>query len=159
MNSGAAFVWMDRYMDASGDGPLWLAREEIAKIVEDVLHRQECDLHAYVIMPNHVHVLMTPSISPSKLMQSIKGVSAREANKILGISGESFWQHESYDHVVRTAEEFGKIQRYIENNPVKAGLSATPEAYRWSSAWWRELQLAAPPSGGEGSGCGTQDGG
>jgi putative transposase len=139
MNSGAAFVWMDRYLDTSREGPLWLVRAEIAKIVEDVLHSQDCDLHAYAIMPNHVHVLLAPKISPSRLMQSIKGVSAREANKILGISGKPFWQHESYDHMVRTAEEFGKIQRYIENNPVKTGLSATPEAYRWSSAWWREL--------------------
>jgi len=157
MNSGAAFVWMDRYLDTSREGPQWLGREEIAKIVEEVLHRQECDLHAYVIMPNHVHALLTPKISPSKLMQSIKGSSAREANKMLGVTGRPFWQHESYDHLVRTAEEFGKIRRYIENNPVKAGLAATPEAYRWSSAWsgWRELQLAAPASGGGG----TRDGG
>jgi REP element-mobilizing transposase RayT len=86
-------------------------------------------------------------------MQYIKGASAREANKILGTSGRPFWQHESYDHLVRTPEEFAKIQKYIENNPVKAGLAATPEAYRWSSAWsgWRELQLAASPLGGGGS--------
>jgi hypothetical protein len=86
-------------------------------------------------------------------MQSIKGASAREANKILGISGKPFWQHESYDHLVRTAEEFSRIQRYIENNPVKAGLAASPEDYRWSSAWWRKLKLAAPASaGGNGDG-------
>jgi putative transposase len=146
MNSGAAFVWMDRYLDTAREGPRWLAQKEIAKVVEDVLKRQECDLHAYVIMPNHVHVLMTPKILPAKLMQYIKGASAREANKRLGVSGKPFWQHESYDHRVRTADEFAKIRRYIENNPVKAGLAADPEGYRWSSAWsgWRELQLAAP---------------
>jgi putative transposase len=159
MNSGAAFVWMDRYLDTSQVGPLWLVREEIAKVVEDVPLRQECDLHAYVIMPNHVHVLLAPKISPSRLMQSIKGTSAREANKLLGISGKPFWQRESYDHLVRTGEEFHKILKYIENNPVKAGLAATPETYRWSSAWWRELQLAVPASGGECSGCWTRDGG
>jgi putative transposase len=153
MNSGAAFVWMDRCLDTTREGPQWLGKEEIAQVVEGVLCRQECELHAYVIMPNHVHVLLTPRIAPAKLMQSIKGASAREANKILGISGRPFWQHESYDHQVRTPEEFGKIRRYIENNPVKAGLAATPEAYRWSSAWsgWRELQLAAPASAGGGS--------
>jgi putative transposase len=157
MNSGAAFIWIDRYLDSSREGPLWLAREEIARIVEGALHCQRCDLHAYVIMPNHVHVLMAPKMPPPKLMQSIKGASARAANKMLGTSGQPFWQHESYDHVVRTPEEFSKIRRYIENNPVKAGLAATPEAYRWSSAWsgWRELQLAAPASGGGG----RQDGG
>lgn len=46
MNSGAAFVWMDRYLDAAREGPQWLRREEIAKAVEGVLQRQECDLHA-----------------------------------------------------------------------------------------------------------------
>jgi putative transposase len=150
MNSGAAFVWMDRYMNTCREGPQWLAKEEIAKVVEESLRRQECDLHAYVIMPNHVHVLLTPKVSPSKLMQYIKGASAREANKILGLPGRPFWQHESYDHQVRTTEEFSKIRRYIENNPVKAGLAATMETYRWSSAWsgWRELQLAAPASAG-----------
>ncbi len=150
MNSGAAFVWMDRYLDTTSEGSQWLRREEIAKVVEEGLRCQDCDLHAYVIMPNHVHVLLAPRIRPAKLMQYIKGVSAREANKILGLSGQPFWQHESYDHLVRTAEEFTKIRKYIENNPVKAGLAATPETYRWSSAWsgWRELQLAAAASAG-----------
>jgi putative transposase len=148
MNSGAAFVWIDRYLDTTRDGPQWLGQVEIAKAVEEVLQRQECDLHAYVIMPNHVHVLLAPKIPPPKLMQYIKGASAREANKILGISGKPFWQHESYDHRVRTPEEFTKIHRYIENNPVKAGLAVAPADYRWSSAWWRELQLAAPASAG-----------
>jgi putative transposase len=156
-NSGAAFVWMDQYMDTTPEGPRWLVRGEIARVVEEALHSQASELHAYVLMPNHVHVLLTPKIAPAKLMQSIKGVSARAANQILGISGKPFWQHESYDHLVRTPEEFTKIRSYIERNPVKAGLAATPEAYRWSSAWsgWRELQLAAPASGGAGNGDGS----
>src|SRR5271169_200387 len=94
MNSGAAFVWMDRYLDTTREGPQWLAQEEIAAVVEGVLRRQECDLHAYVVMPNHVHVLLAPKIPPAKLMQFIKGASAREVNKILGISGRPFRQHE-----------------------------------------------------------------
>lgn len=150
MNSGAAFVWMDRYMDTAREGPQWLMRAEIATVVECALRSEGSDLHAYVVMPNHVLVLLTPKIAPAKLMQSIKGVSARAANQILGISGTPFWQHESYDHMVRTPTEFTKIRSYIENNPVKAGLVVTAEEYRWSSAWsgWRELQLAAPASGG-----------
>jgi putative transposase len=135
MNSGAAFVWMDRYLDTAREGPQWLRKPEIAKIVEDSLSVASCDLHAYVIMPNHVHVLLTPKIALPRLMQSIKGKSAREANRALGISGQPFWQHESYDHLVRTPEEFTKIKSYIDNDPVKAGLAVTPEAYRWSGAW------------------------
>ena len=76
----AAFVWMDRYLDTTREGPQWLSGQ-IAQVVEDVLRRQECELHAYAIMPNHVHVLLTPKILPSELMQSIKGASAREANR------------------------------------------------------------------------------
>lgn len=99
-------------------------------------------------MPNHIHALLTPRIALPKLMQSIKGRSAREANKILGISGKSFWQPESYDRLVRNPEEFRRIKNYIENNAVKAGLAADRESYRWSSAWSgrRELQFAAPAS-------------
>ncbi len=100
-------------------------------------------------MPNHVHALLTPKISPAKLMQYIKGGSAREANKVLGVQGKPFWQHESYDHMVRTPEEFKRIRRYIDNNHVKAGLAPSPEAYRYSSAGWRKLQLAATASAGE----------
>jgi type I restriction enzyme R subunit/putative DNA methylase len=85
-------------------------------------------------MPNHVHVLLTPFITASKLLQSVKGFSAREANKILGRTGEPFWQAESYDHWIRDDREFERICRYIEDNPVRAGLVAMPEAYRWSSA-------------------------
>ena len=145
---------MDSYLDTSREGPQWLGREGIAKVVEEVLRRQECELHAYVIMPNHVHALLTPRIAATRLMQFIKGASAREANKILFLSGRPFWQHQSYDHRVRTPEEFSKIQAYIENNPVKAGFVTSPERYHWSSAWsgWSELQLAAPASAGGGSG-------
>ena len=84
MNSGAAFVWMDRHLDTTREGPQWLAKEEIAEVVEGVLHRQECELHAYVVMPNHVHVLFTPGIAPARLMQLIKGASAREAANHFG---------------------------------------------------------------------------
>lgn len=70
MNSGAAFVWMDRYLHTNREGPQWLLRDDVAKVVEDVLHRQEWALHAYIIMSNHVHVLMAPKVLPAKLMQS-----------------------------------------------------------------------------------------
>jgi hypothetical protein len=52
----------------------------------------------------------------------------------LGITGQPFWQDESYDRVVRDEAEFGRIMRYIEMNPVTAGMAATPEDFPWSSA-------------------------
>jgi putative transposase len=56
------------------------------------------DLAAYAIMSNHVQLLLLPKIAPSRLLQSFKGATAREANRILGRTGETFWQAESYDH-------------------------------------------------------------
>jgi putative transposase len=67
-------------------------------------------------------------------MKSLKGASAREANRVLGPTAEPFWQKESYDHWVRNPSEFQKIRNYIEANPVKAGLAQNPQDYLWSSA-------------------------
>jgi putative transposase len=70
----------------------------------------------------------------------LKGFTAREANKLLGRTGEPFWRRESYDRWVRDESEWNRIARYIERNPVKAGLVAQIEDYPWSSAnpKWRE---------------------
>jgi REP element-mobilizing transposase RayT len=85
-------------------------------------------------MPNHVHLLFTPKISVARLLNSLKSSSARRANLLLRRTGQPFWQDESYDHLVRNRDEFGRVKRYIENNPVKAGLAAMPEGFLWSSA-------------------------
>src|SRR5258706_5390153 len=93
-------------------------------------------------MSNHVHVLLLPKISPSKLLQALKGATAREANRVLGRTGETFWQAESYDHWVRDESEWKRIVAYIENNPVRAGLVARAEDYAWSSA--QPMTVQAP---------------
>jgi REP element-mobilizing transposase RayT len=80
-------------------------------------------------------MLIEPRIHPSLLMKSLKGATAREANRLLGLTGTAFWQKESYDHWVRDAAEFERVRRYIENNPVKAGIVQAAEEYRWSSAY------------------------
>ncbi|MGA3096486.1 MAG: transposase [Bryobacteraceae bacterium] len=139
-SAGKAFVWMDRCLDEARSGPTWLKRPDIAQVVVDTLRYGSVtlryyDLHAYVVMPNHVHVLLSPLTTPSKLLQSVKGFSAREANKILARSGEPFWQPESYDHWVRDAAEFERIRNYTEENPVRAGLAPVAEDYSWSSAF------------------------
>jgi putative transposase len=92
------------------------------------------ELGTYAIMANHVHVLLLPKVAPSRLLQSLKGATARQANLLLGRTGETFWQAESYDHWVRHESEWGRIAAYIEDNPVKAGLVQYAEDYRWSSA-------------------------
>jgi len=85
-------------------------------------------------MANHVHLLVLPRISPSRFLQTLKGYTAREANRLLGRTGQPFWQAETYDHTVRDDRESDRIKAYIENNPVKAGLVAKAEGYLWSSA-------------------------
>ena len=86
------------------------------------------------MMGNHVHVLLLPLISPSRLLQSLKGNTAREANLVLHRTGQKFWQAESYDHWVRDDAERERIAAYIESNPVIAGLVDRADKYRWSSA-------------------------
>ena len=137
-SSGKVFALIDRFLDTTPRGPKYLAREPIARIVRNSLEKGVAlghyDLRAWVIMPNHVHVLLRPKIDPSLLLRALKGVTAREANRTLGFTGSSFWQRESYDHWVRNDLEFDRIVRYIEHNPVKAGLVHRPDECFWSSA-------------------------
>ena len=72
---------------------------------------------------------LTPSC-----MARLKGSTARQANLILGRTGEAFWQDESFDHRVRDEVELDRIVRYVEHNPVSAGLAANPRDWPWSSA-------------------------
>ncbi len=136
--SGRAFVAMDRLLDHAVTAPLYLRRPEIAEMVVDAIRYRDpghYNLHSFVVMPNHVHLLITPRAPVSQLMQSLKRFTAREANRLLGRTGQPFWQDESYDRLVRNQVEFERIARYIETNPVTAGLSKDPAEYRWSSLW------------------------
>jgi putative transposase len=145
VSDGEAFAWVDRYVDRAcggrGDaqtGPLHLRAEAIATLVIEAMFRGEklgqyC-LGRFVVMANHVHLLLLPSVAPSLLLKALKGVTAREANRMLNRTGEQFWQRESYDHWVRNDAEWSRIASYIERNPVKAGLVEKEEDYPWSSA-------------------------
>lgn len=144
LTSGQAFVAMDRILDQAQTGARHLGIPEIASLVVESIrdgkrrfHRYE--LHSFVVMPNHVHILVTPSVVAARWLGPLKGFTAHEANRILGRAGKPFWQHEGYNHLVRSDEEFQRIRRYIENNTVKAGLVTNPEDFEWSSA------RSAPP--------------
>lgn len=129
---------MHAYLDA-GMGACWLKRDDIGGLVGNALRFFEgkrYDLHAWVIMPNHGHVMVTPreNWTLSAILHSWKSYTANEANRILGRVGEPFWQIESYDHLVRDDKEFYLICEYTINNPVSAGLCTKPEDWEFSSA-------------------------
>jgi len=138
-SASQAFVWLDRQLDMARAGPMFLRQDAIANLVVESLHRGaehgDYELASFVVMANHVHVLLLPKVPPSRLLKSLKGCTAREANRLLGRTGEPFWQRETYDHWVRDGREWERIKFYIENNPVKAGVVSRAEEYRWSSEW------------------------
>jgi len=137
---GRRFLAADRELDAGATGPRWLGDPKIARCVEGAIFRGselgQYVLRAYVVMPNHVHILIEPLAALRRITNGIKGVSARCANRFLGRTGRAFWQDESFDHWIRDERQFEKVRLYIEQNPVKAGLVEKAELWRWSSAHW-----------------------
>lgn len=140
LTSGKAFVTMDRLLDRARRGPAYLGRPEIAELVIQALYDGQqtfnrFELHSFVVMPNHVHLLVTPHVTAREWLGPLKGFTAHEAGKMLRrYSGSPFWQDENYDHLVRGDDEFRRITRYIEWNPAKAGLASSPERFPFSSA-------------------------
>jgi REP element-mobilizing transposase RayT len=131
---------LENYLD-QGRGGCLLRQPEIARIIEGAFrfhHAQWYDLLAWVLMPNHVHLLLKVSDSPlSKIVKELKRYTAREANKIIRRKG-AFWGEDYFDTYMRDAEHELKTRRYIENNPVKALLVREPREWPWSSARFRD---------------------
>jgi REP element-mobilizing transposase RayT len=133
------FRKLETYLDR-GQGECWLKRPDIANLVANAFRffdGERYRLDAWVVMPNHVHLVLwpMPNHTLSKIVQSLKRHAAREANKLLDCTGETFWQPESFDRWIRDDEEHARCCRYVVNNPVKARLCAAPEQWKWSSAW------------------------
>lgn len=119
---------IDSYLDKSSSLNDWLNKHLIREEVESTIHyydKVHYKLIAFCIMPNHVHLIInTYGFDPvplGRFLGSIKRHSARKANVLLERSG-SFWQAESYDHLVRSRNELADSIDYVINNPVKAGL-------------------------------------
>ena len=95
-SSGQAFAAMDRLLDQTRAGPFYIRQPALADMVVEAIHFSatvlgHCTLHAYVVMPNHVHLLATPAAALCKLTKSLKGITARRANTMLALPGSSFW--------------------------------------------------------------------
>lgn len=136
------FARRDKFLDTTKTGKFYLQQDEVAEEVTKSLHfwdTEKLELLAYCVMPNHVHVVfrlfdneeITKEVYLSQIMHSIKRFSAGQCNKILGLEGE-FWQHESYDRLVRNETELKNIIHYILENPVKANLCKTQKDWKWS---------------------------
>jgi REP element-mobilizing transposase RayT len=145
---GEKFATEDRILDRAASGPRWLSDPRVAEMVTNEIERGgrelgRYELFEYVVMPNHVHLLVYPHTAPDALMKLLKGITARRANRILERSGQPFWQYESFDHWCRSAVEVRKIRGYIAENPVKCGLVQRAQDWPWSSVHRRLLKRQA----------------
>ena len=123
-----------------GAGPRWLGQPRIAAICAQALLygervRFSYDLFAWVVMPNHVHVVMKPIISLPEAMRWLKAATANRANVLLGRTGTAFWQREYFDRWIRSERQLAAVIDYVEDNPVRSGLAACSEEWPWSSAY------------------------
>lgn len=114
--------------------------EDERRMVLDAIkhfHRIKYFVTAAVAMPDHVHLIMKPVVNESnaeytlsKILQSIKGFTARQINNVRGAKG-AIWQAESYDRIIRDYDEYLEKWQYIRNNPVKTGLSESADKYHF----------------------------
>jgi REP element-mobilizing transposase RayT len=131
------------YVSFSTKQRLFLPKHARTLIFEhcSVENGRRVQMHAFVVMPDHVHMLFTPLEDGegglhrlAKIMNSIKGASSHSVNKLLERKG-TLWEPESFDRILRTDDDFEFRLDYIVQNPVVAGLAAKPDDYRWL---WQE---------------------
>ncbi len=141
ISDGVSFAKMDKLLDLARCGPTWLSDPVIAEEICRTIERgaesslQHYVLHEYVVMPNHVHALLSPIVDVARAVQGIKGTTARFANVRLARTGQQFWQDETFDRYCRSEDEFHRIRSYIARNPVRAGLATAIEKWPWSSLY------------------------
>ena len=134
---------IEKYLD-QGYGEALLKQTSVATMVQDSLLKFDgtrYHLFAWVVMPNHVHSLMTrfEHYELKDILHSLKSYTAHEANKMLHRSGQ-FWIEDYFDRYMRNQEHFRKTVQYIENNPVKARLCEKSSDWPFSSAWFKKAR-------------------
>ncbi len=130
---------IEGYLDR-GYGACHLRNPRVAEMVEgNFWHHdgRKYRLLAWVVMPNHIHALIeTWQVPLGQILQGWKSYTSKEADKTLGREGR-FWEGDCFDRFIRDERHFWRVVRYLENNPVKAGLVNAPEEWLWSSARYR----------------------
>lgn len=133
---------IEEWLDA-GMGCCALAHAEVARFVQNAFlhfHGDRYHLHAWCVMPNHVHVLVEPLMDLAVLVQGWKSFTSRwilRQNQRLALqipATNQLWMREYWDRYIRDAEHYQKVVDYIHLNPVRAGLCRTPDEWHWSSA-------------------------
>jgi putative transposase len=112
-------------------------------VLRSTMRTKRIVVHDFVVMPNHVHLLMTVpgEMSLEKAMQLIKGGFSFRASREFGFRGE-IWQRGFSDVRVNDEQGFEQHREYIENNPVKAGLTNSPEEYPYGSVYLKKRKRA-----------------
>jgi REP element-mobilizing transposase RayT len=130
------------YLD-QGIGTCFLKDPAVVQIVQEAIEHHDgvsYVSHVACVMPNHLHWILTPLNSNQKnrsqfilppIIQRFKSFTAHAANKLLHRSGP-FWSREYYDHRIRSSEEFGRLVLYIIENPIKAKLCSSWQAWPWT---------------------------
>lgn len=105
--------------------------ELLLHILQDNRQKGRFQLHAYVIMPDHIHLLLTPAenVSIEKAMQYVKGSFSFQLKSAFDI-----WERSFKEHRIKNEQDYLHHLHYIEQNPVRANLSSTPERFQHSSA-------------------------
>ena len=129
----AYFNKFDALLDRPVTGPTWLEEIPIAHIIINALHFKdgtEYRLIAFCIMKNHVHLIIDQIKNPLfRILQSLKGFTARRCNELLDRTNHPFWQKESYDHLIRNDQDLTQHLNYLVYNPVLAGQIAFWQDY------------------------------
>jgi len=128
---------IEALLDA-GYGSCALQAESVAEVILRALEKlveQGHDVVRWVVMPNHIHLLLKirRGTALSTVIRFFKGRTGREANKVLGASGR-FWFPEYFDRYIRDSDHLAKVLRYIDENPVRAGLVGVAADWRFGSA-------------------------
>jgi len=113
------------------------------------MHKKRYMVLRFVIMPDHVHLVIQPlptveglsawcdytaQYQLENILGSVKKFSAKKINKIRGRSGMPVWKSECFDRIARNDKDVDGMVDYVHGNPIRRGLAARPEDYRWSSA-------------------------
>ena len=130
------------------------ARDIVVNHIGDLRHKHGIKILAYVVMPEHVHIVLHPpeNVELGRIIGQMKARSARELIALYGRDSglihcrgrgsetelKAVWQRRCYDHNCRTSETSLEKINYCHNNPVKRGLVSSPEEWQWSSFGWYE---------------------